>query len=134
MKKDFHKIAMYIIMGGFTTLVNIVTYWISEEILGLDYRVSTTIAWIAAVLFAYFSNKKYVFKSHTPTMKARLTEMSSFFGFRLLSFFMDLGIMILLVSGLSINGTISKILANFVVLVANYIFSKQFIFKTQKDS
>jgi putative flippase GtrA len=55
--------------------------------------------------------------------------MGSFFGFRVLSFFMDLCTMMVLVGLLSINGTVSKILANVIVLVANYIFSKKFIFK-----
>jgi putative flippase GtrA len=120
---------MYVLMGALTTLVNIIAYWISAEIYSLDYRLSTTIAWIAAVLFAYFTNKKYVFESETKTLREFLRELGLFFGFRFLSFFMDLGAMILLVDHFHIDGTISKILANVVVLVANYIFSKLFIFK-----
>ncbi|CEG29094.1 GtrA family protein [Bacillus sp. B-jedd] len=137
MSKEMFKIFMYIIMGGFTTLVNIIVYWIAAEPLEMDYRVSTTIAWIAAVLFAYVVNKKYVFESNTPTLQDKLKEMTAFFGFRFLSFFMDLFTMIILVSGLHIDGTLSKIAANVVVLIANYIFSKRFIFvdrqKTEKN-
>ncbi|MBD8013493.1 GtrA family protein [Microbacterium sp. APC 3898] len=127
--KDWRSILMYLIMGGWTTVVNIVVYWICEELFHLDYRISTTIAWVFAVVFAYVVNKRFVFKSVTNTWRDRFAEMGSFFGFRVLSFFMDLGTMMVLVGLLSINGTISKILANVIVLVANYIFSKKFIFK-----
>lgn len=127
--KDWRSILMYLIMGGWTTVVNIVVYWICEEMFHLDYRISTTIAWVFAVVFAYVVNKRFVFKSVTNTWRDRFAEMGSFFGFRVLSFFMDLGTMMVLVGLLSINGTVSKILANVIVLVANYIFSKKFIFK-----
>lgn len=127
--KDWRSILMYLIMGGWTTVVNIVVYWICEEQFLLDYRISTTIAWLFAVIFAYFVNKRYVFKSVTTNWRDRFSEMGSFFGFRILSFFMDLGTMMVLVGLLSINGTVSKILANVIVLIANYIFSKKFIFK-----
>lgn len=121
-------------MGGFTTLVNIIIYWITDEKLHLDYRVATTLAWIASVLFAYVVNKRYVFESKTSSRRDTLVEMASFFGFRLLSFFMDLTAMIILVSGINMNGTLAKILANIVVLIANYIFSKLFIFKNSTDT
>lgn len=127
--KDWRSIFMYLIMGGCTTVVNIAVYWVCEELLHLDYRVSTTIAWLFAVVFAFFVNKHFVFKSVTTNWRDRFAEMGSFFGFRVLSFFMDLGTMMILVGLLSMNGTISKILANVIVLVANYIFSKKFIFK-----
>lgn len=127
--KDWRSILMYLIMGGWTTVVNIVVYWICEEMFHLDYRISTTVAWVFAVVFAYVVNKRFVFKSVTNTWRDRFAEMGSFFGFRVLSFFMDLGTMMVLVGLLSINGTVSKILANVIVLVANYIFSKKFIFK-----
>ena len=132
MKKDVYRIIMYLIMGGFTTLVNIVVYWISSVPFHFDYRVATTFAWIAAVVFAYITNKRYVFESHTPALRDRLMEMGSFFGFRLLSFFMDLIVMIVMVSGMGINGTWAKIWANVVVLIANYGFSKWFIFKKRE--
>lgn len=132
-KRNFYKIFMYVLMGGFTTLVNIISYWISVQAFHLDYRIGTTIAWLAAVLFAYITNKKFVFESYTPTLKSRLTEMGTFFGFRVLSFFMDLGVMIVLVSGIGMNGTIAKIWSNVIVLIANYVFSKWFIFKEPNE-
>lgn len=132
MKKSLFKVSMYLIMGGLTTIVNILSYWISEEQLGLNYKASTAIAWLTAVAFAYVTNKRYVFESNTTTVGALLMEVFSFISFRFLSFLMDLGVMILLVDGLNISGSMAKIWSNVVVLIANYTFSRKFIFKQTK--
>jgi putative flippase GtrA len=132
MTNSMLKAIKYIIVGGFTTLINIIVYWIASVIFGLDYKIATTIAWIAAVLFAYLTNKKYVFQSSTSNIRETLVEFGMFTGFRLLSFFMDLGIMVVLVGGISIAGIWAKIWSNLVVLVANYIFSQRFVFKKKK--
>ncbi|ECC2282392.1 GtrA family protein, partial [Listeria monocytogenes] len=100
---EIHSILMYLIMGGFTTLINIVTFWLCTYVLNWDYRIANTIAWVASVLFAYFSNKKYVFESYTPTWKERAREVTSFFGFRFLTYLVDILVMILLIEVLSIN-------------------------------
>ncbi|MBC1545153.1 MULTISPECIES: cell wall teichoic acid glycosylation protein GtcA [Listeria] len=127
-----HSIFMYLIMGGFTTLINIVTFWLCTYVLNWDYRIANTIAFIASVLFAYFSNKKFVFDSYTPTWKDRLREASSFFGFRCLTYIIDILVMILLISVLSVDELWAKIWTNIIVLVLNYVFSKWIIFKVKK--
>ncbi|MBC1455699.1 cell wall teichoic acid glycosylation protein GtcA [Listeria welshimeri] len=129
---SMHSILMYLIMGGFTTLINIVTFWLCTDLLNWDYRIANTIAWVASVLFAYFSNKKYVFESYTPTWKEKAREVSSFFGFRFLTYIVDFLVMILLISGLEINELWAKIWTNIIVLVLNYVFSKWIIFKVRK--
>lgn len=122
------EIILYLIMGVLTTVVNIVFFYIFIQ-WNVDYRIATTIAWIVSVIFAYISNKLYVFKSKTATKKAFINEILSFFWFRLLSYFIDLGSMILMVSCMNTNETIAKIIANIIVVAANYCFSKWFIFK-----
>ncbi|WP_270997023.1 cell wall teichoic acid glycosylation protein GtcA [Listeria seeligeri] len=129
---EIHSILMYLIMGGFTTLINIVTFWICEAVLGWDYRIANTVAWVASVLFAFFSNKKYVFESYTPTWKDKVREASSFFGFRFLTYIVDILVMILLISVLSVDELWAKIWTNVIVLVLNYVFSKWIIFKVKK--
>lgn len=129
---EIHSILMYLIMGGFTILINIVTFWLCTYVLNWDYRIANTIAWVASVLFAYFSNKKYVFESYTPTWKERAREVTSFFGFRFLTYLVDILVMILLIEVLSINELWAKIWTNVIVLVLNYVFSKWIIFKVKK--
>ncbi|MBT2624948.1 GtrA family protein [Bacillus sp. ISL-32] len=120
---------MYIIMGIFTTAVNISSFYILVEILDTDYKTATVIAWILSVLFAYITNKIYVFQQKTSDMRSLLKEFTAFFSVRLLSLGIDLGMMILLVSQFHTNETLAKILDNVVIVVVNYIASKWLVFK-----
>ena len=128
MTEHYYSILMYLIMGGITTVINIITFYLANSVLGLNYTLATIIAWIFAVLFAYISNKLYVFESKHHSISQLIQEMISFFGFRVLSLIMDLCVMFVCVDMLFINPLVSKILANIVVLIANYSFSKLFIF------
>ncbi len=112
-----------------TTLVNIVTYYLFVTLLHVDYKVATTIAWIVSVLFAYITNKKYVFNSSHSTLGQVFKEFFYFMGFRLLSYFIDIFSMILLVGVMHINDLFAKIVANVIVVVFNYFASKYVIFK-----
>ncbi|MED4785566.1 GtrA family protein [Bacillus atrophaeus] len=120
---------MYIIMGIFTTAVNISSFYILVEILDTDYKTATVIAWILSVLFAYITNKIYVFQQKTSGMRSLMRELTAFFSVRLLSLGIDLGMMILLVSQFHTNETLAKILDNIVIVVVNYIASKWLVFK-----
>jgi len=120
---------LYLFFGGLTTLINIVTYRIWTSLFGLDYMKSSIIAWIIAVLFAFLTNKYYVFKSKNNNLINTLKEIFSFFIFRVLSLFLDLCTMYLLVSMVRINDMYAKIIANVLVIIANYFASKLIIFR-----
>ncbi|MCI1859211.1 MAG: GtrA family protein [Sporolactobacillus sp.] len=120
-------------MGVLTTVINVVCFFILVQY-QMDYRIATTVAWLVSVLFAYVTNKHYVFKSKTSTITSLLKEMLSFFWFRLLSYFLDLGSMIIMVSFLNLNETWAKIIANILVVIINYVLSKWIIFKHHGDN
>jgi putative flippase GtrA len=125
----YAEVISYLIFGGLTTVVNIIVFYLFDSILDVHYLFANAIAIIASILFAFFTNKKYVFKSSTPTVKLWLKEFSLFVSFRLLSAVFDMGSMWLLVDGLELNTNIAKIITQFIVVVLNYAFSKFFIFK-----
>ncbi|MBE9388507.1 GtrA family protein [Vagococcus salmoninarum] len=129
MTDHYYSILMYLVMGGITTFINIFVFWLFNSQFGLNYTIANIIAWFFSVLFAYVSNKFYVFESTNTSLKTLIKEASSFFFFRVLSLFMDLIAMYVCISLLGINPLIAKILANVIVLIANYGFSKFFIFK-----
>jgi len=124
----YREVLLYLVFGGLTTLINIVAFYILRK-LSLELQVSNVIAWILSVLFAFVTNKLFVFESKNKSKKENFKEMTSFFGFRVLSLLFDIGFMHLLVSILNIHEMISKILSNILVIILNYIFSKVFIFK-----
>jgi putative flippase GtrA len=121
----------YLIFGVLTTAVNYVSYWAVRGPLAVDYRISTVIAWILAVAFAFVTNKFFVFKSRSVRRNVLLREISSFVLARLASGVFDIGWMILAVEWIHMNDMLAKILSNVVVIIMNYILSKMFIFKSR---
>ena len=126
----YKEIINYLIFGGFSTLVNFVSYYIAARFLGIDEVVSSGISWVCAVLFAYITNKIFVFESKKNTLKDVIIEMGSFFCARIISGVLcDVGTFALMVKVFHINDIISKIVTQIMVVIVNYIFSKLIIFR-----
>ena len=124
----YREVLFYLFFGGCTTLVNIVSFFLLR-LIKLSLYSSNIIAWFLSVLFAFITNKLFVFESKGKSKKEVTKECLSFFGFRLLSLLFDMGIMYLLIDVLSWNEIVSKVLSNIFVIIINYVFSKLFIFK-----
>ncbi|RRK09428.1 GtrA family protein [Lactiplantibacillus garii] len=127
----YKSVLAYLFFGGLTTVVNYLVFWIFN--LFCSYLIANTVAWLLSVLFAYITNKLWVFEAKTPTWRARLKEAGSFFGFRLLSYFVDQGIMIVGISFLHGNALIVKLIDQILIVVMNWFFSKLFIFKNRES-
>ena len=110
----------------FTFFVNIAVYFLFEDVLGVNYLISNIIAWFFSVLFAYITNRIWVFESKSPDI---LKEMALFFGGRIFSGVVDTALMYLFIDVMMIGDTISKIVVQIIVIVLNYIFSKLIVFK-----
>ena len=120
------EVLMYLLFGGLTTLVNILSFFILRK-LSVGVYVSNLIAWVVAVLFAFITNKLFVFESKDKSKIGK--ELISFFGFRILSLGVDMGAMYLLLQVINTGEVFAKIIANVIVIILNYIFSKLFVFK-----
>ena len=120
------ELFLYIVFGILTTLVNIITYLFFTRIFGINYLISNIIAWIISVLFAYFTNRIWVFESSNTNI---IKEISLFFGGRLFSGIVDVGFMYVFIEILSLNDFISKIIIQILVIILNYLFSKLIVFK-----
>lgn len=120
---------LYLIFGGLTTVLNIITYYLFVSV-GVDYKIATTVAWFVSVLFAFFTNKSYVFKSSRSIYR----EIGPFFGARILSYLMDLGMMVLLIDVAQQDDMLAKIVTNVLVVVFNYVASKMVIFNDGHQS
>lgn len=127
--QKYRELILYIFFGGLTTLVNWGLYCILADWLSVPYLVSTAISQFAAILLAYITNRIWVFKSHAHGFLGIALEAIRFFACRAVSFVMDMGCMYVGVDLLHINDKLMKLLSNVVVIIANYIFSKVFIFK-----
>lgn len=133
-KKLFNKykeIINYLIFGALTTLLSLViyyalTYTILDANNAFQLQITNIISWIAGVLFAYFTNRKYVFESKENNKKKEFTK---FVSARITTLLMDMFIMWFGVTIFHGNDRIIKLISQVVVILSNYLFSKIFVFK-----
>ena len=127
--EKYWDILTYLIFGVLTTLVNYAVYLPVYNLLGLSAAVSNVIAWVAAVAFAFLTNKPFVFKSHDWSAKTVLPELTKFVSCRLASGAMETVILLLTVDLLGWNGNIWKLITQILVVILNYVSSKLLVFK-----
>ncbi len=127
--KKHIDIISYLFFGGLTTVVNYLVYFPLYNYLHLSGVVSNVIAWCAAVIFAYLTNKPFVFKSHDWSMKTVAPEFSKFVGCRVGSGALETGIIWLTVDYLHWNGNLMKIMVAVLVVILNYVGSKLLVFR-----
>lgn len=125
MKLD-RELFLYVVFGTLTFFVNILVYFFFEGVLGVNYIISNILAWFFSVLFAYVTNRIWVFESKSTNI---LKEMSLFFGGRIFSGVVDTGLMYLFIDIMSLGDTFSKIVVQIIVVILNYVFSKLIVFK-----
>lgn len=131
--RNYKEIINYLVFGVLATVVNFVSYYIFARIIGIDEVISSGLSWFASVLFAYITNKLFVFDSKTVTKKELIKECISFFLARVLSGILcDVGTFAVMVKVFKINDIIAKIVTQVMVVIVNYIFSKFIIFKNNK--
>ncbi len=139
----YKEIILYLFFGVATTLVNWVVYGICTKVFGLaseglELTISNSIAWVFAVLFAFVTNKLFVFESKCETRGKVLEEMGKFFGARIFSGLFEIGLPILFMAvGLKqeffgIPGGVAKMITSVVVVVLNYILSKLVVFRKKE--
>ena len=130
----YKEMINYLIVGGLTTCVSLLTYYlltftILNPDISTELQIATIISWIISVLFAFFTNKKYVFESKN---KFNLKEMISFILSRLSTLFIEMLLMYLLVTICKYNDKIMKIVVQIIVIILNYLLSKFLVFKQKK--
>lgn len=125
--EKYHQIFLYLTVGVLTTFLNGAVYWVCTR-LSLANVPSTVVAWIMAVIFAFFANKLIVFSSRNMNFLFVLKELAGFVGCRLGTGVMDVGIMYISVDRLGWNGLLMKLISDFIVTLINFVASKFYIF------
>ena len=125
---------LYLVFGILTTAINIAVCGLLSDILKWDIYLSNTIAWILSVIFAFVTNKIFVFNSKSTDKKVLLKETVFFLIARLISLGFDMLVVWLMADPWGINVWIVKIISNIIVIIMNYIFSKLFIFNNKQHT
>ena len=125
----YKEVLLYLIFGGLTTVVSLVSFWICTYPLHINVLISNIISWICAVTFAYFTNAKWVFEAKPATRQEAFRQFISFYAGRLATLGVEELILLVFVTLLHGNEMIVKVIAQVVVVVLNYVVSKLFVFQ-----
>lgn len=139
----YKEIILYIVFGVLTTAVSFISYAVCTKLINLQNEimgiaVSNVISWVCAVLFAFATNKIWVFESKSGDVKTVFSELWKFVVSRLLTGMLEwFGVPLLVYLGLNQTifgtpGMLSKLIVSIAVVILNYVFSKIFVFKKQK--
>ena len=123
----------YIIFGILTTAVNYIAYFILYKFTALDALIYNTIAWAVSVIFAFITNKLFVFESKKWNARTVFKEFIPFVGARILSLLLEEAFLFITVEIANMHELIAKIIISVVVVIVNYFASKFFIFRNKKE-
>ena len=132
----YEEIIAYLIVGGLTTVVSWAAKFLANFLLfdntmyptPFQNVVLSIINWTAGVIFAYFTNRKFVFKSNAPM----LSEAPKFVLSRVSTLILDMVVMQVL-TAVGVNLLIATVISAVLVIIGNYVFSKLFVFNKKKD-
>lgn len=126
-KKTYHKyknFIIYFIVGSVATLINALSYYFYRMIIN-TYEINVILSWVTSLIFAFYLNRKYVFKSKNKVIK----EFIRFTLSRLLTLILELVFMYILVDLFEINDMLAKLINLIIIFISNYLLSKFLVFK-----
>lgn len=130
----YREILSYIFWGVATTVVNYVVYFSCTQLLQINYLTSNVLSWAAAVIFAFFTNKAFVFSANSWKLHVLFSEFWRFVSGRVLSGAVETLLLFVFVDLINLNDGLVKIAIGVVVVLLNYVLSKLLVFtKTKKD-
>lgn len=128
--RKYKEIINYLFFGGLSFVVSMVTYYLAR--IWFDYLMSNLISWIIAVIFAYVTNKLFVFASKVEDKGKLLREFCTFVTSRIFTLLLETFVMYIMIDLMHINDIVVKVIAQIIVILTNYILSKLIIFKKKK--
>ncbi|MBR2403288.1 MAG: GtrA family protein [Lachnospiraceae bacterium] len=137
--RKYKEVVSYLFFGVATTVVNWIVYSIMNAVLGASMNTSNVVAWVIAVLFAFVTNKLFVFESKKWKGKEALEELVKFVGARVATGIVEIvGLPVLYQLGMNqsifgVDGMVAKVVVSVVVIVLNYVFSKFIVFTEKKS-
>ena len=126
--KKHKEMLLYLFFGGLTFVISVITYAFFNVSLGMNELVANIFSWILAVLFAFYTNRIWVFQARTNSIRDFLKQMISFCSGRIVTLIIEEVILFIFITNLHCGSMMVKIVAQIVVIILNYIISKLWVF------
>ena len=136
MYQKYKEIVNYLIVGGLTTVIALAVYYITlatflDPDSAIQLQIANILSWTSGVLFAYVTNRKFVFESKSDK---KIKEFTNFVSARIVTLLIDMGFMWFTVTVLQWSYVIMKLVSQVITTILNYVFGKFFVFKKAKDN
>ena len=129
MYRKYEEGINYLFWGGVAFVLSMVLFYIFANMMMLDEQIANVITWIICVIFAYFTNRTFVFKSKTTEKKAVVKEFTDFTVARVATLVLENIVLFICIDLLTWHNMLAKLIGQFWVIVSNYVLSKLWIFK-----
>ena len=123
----------YLFWGFAAFVLGTGLFYVFANVMGLYEQIANVLSWIICVIFAYVTNRTFVFKSKVKGIKNIFAEFKDFIAARILTLVMENVILFVMIDLMDINNMIAKIVGQVVVIVSNYFLSKLWIFRKKKS-
>ncbi|MBD5137032.1 MAG: GtrA family protein [Lachnospiraceae bacterium] len=123
------EMLLYLFFGFLSFMMSISTYALFNKVFNINELLANIFSWIITVMFAFFTNRIWVFDSPTKSMAEFVKQMSSFYWGRIVTLVIEEIILFVFITLLGMGSMLIKVIAQVVVIVLNYVISKLFVFK-----
>lgn len=127
--KKYEEGINYLFWGFTSFVLNILLFYLLTNVCHIQELITNVISWIVCVIFAYFTNRMFVFKSQNKDMQSAGTEFIQFISARIGTLILEEVIIFVGITLLHGNNMITKLTGQVLVIVSNYILSKIWIFR-----
>ncbi len=125
-----HKeVLLYLFFGGCTFIISIGSFAILNTSLEINELIANVISWILAVVFAFFTNRTWVFQKKADSASAFGKQFLSFVSTRIVTLLIEESTIFVFITVMGLNSIAVKVVAQVVVIILNYVFSKVFVFR-----
>lgn len=130
---NYKEMLLYVLFGGITTIISVFTFTIVYEFFSINEHVANVISWLLAVLFAFVTNRTWVFKDTLDNNSSVLVQAISFYAGRFATLVVEELIIFVFISKLNFNAVSVKVATQVIILVLNYLVSKFFVFRQRSS-
>ncbi|MCL2528153.1 MAG: GtrA family protein [Defluviitaleaceae bacterium] len=124
-----YETVSYLFFGGLTTLVGLGFFVLFHYFVDMGVAAAGILSDVLAVIFAFFTNKIYVFESPSFSPRTFVPELLKFGVSRLLTIVLGILALVLLVDILGFNAMLMRLLTIvFIHVLGNYVLSKWIVF------
>lgn len=122
------ELVLYLIFGVLSFIVSMLTYALFNVEMDINELVANVLSWIITVMFAFLTNRVWVFNSHTKGIKLFIMQMVAFYSGRIVTLFIEEMIILVFITWLRFDSMLIKLIAQVIVIILNYLISKLVVF------